>query len=848
MTSLLGHQAGTKAPFTPRSSSFPDTIDSDDDVFDPTPIHSPSGGPHYDDLPPSYAEAQQQALHDARNGIPPLNPDDLDATRLHIDESEVEVPQYEVPAGAEVRAHRASAEEIARENRRHGSGVSGSVNVPVQQVGSVERVPVGRVQSATSTTTTTVRTPADQANVLLSTALQFTRHEPDTDARYAPRLTRCIAVPQDNVTSSGRKGKARRDGRRAGRRGDAHVPGAWPGTSTETLSTAGDEPARFLRAYAKALHAHSIRPAEFLDFLDGLNALCAATDCTPADLVRSDLSSDAGIDIVRNYINATNEVFFSPRGLKVSVRSFGSLLDTIKIPEERGQRAGAVASVLDPKSTPAKRAQALHPWIEALEMDVPEPSIAVLTLKEMGEKFRSTSTSRDAPSANERPQPRDTEKSALEREYAERERDAGDTEDPPHSIPGEYPQPAESPHPPFGGWRGRGSGARGRGGPWTPFGAPGHGPFGHPGHGPHGPPGFTHFGPPGHGPHGPPGFGPFGPPGHGPWGPANRGPFGPPGTIPWGFQPRGGSGSGGNGWEALGHSLGKLGEEFGKRMEAWGDQLAKDASSWGNDISKRAETLGQRASGSASGCNNAGPGSQRAPETSSSSVPPAATVNDQDTGIHHANPTEDHIAVELQKHAEKQAAKKHTADDASSISSNSSSSSSSSSDTSDDEDEEKHPNTSAIFASRVREINTAAEASRAKGKKSSADIERERALAIEKAAKDKTALEEKIEQKRTKRAIMREFKSQRRELMREHRQARRELRRQGLGKKSKEYKEAKKGHREKKKALRKEKYDVRRQFREARKVEKSERRAGIAVNAENGPGESVWIVVENLTE
>ncbi|KAJ4358108.1 uncharacterized protein N0V89_002687 [Didymosphaeria variabile] len=806
--------------FTPRSSSFPDNIDSDsEDVFDPTPVHSP-GGPHYDDLPPSYHEAQQQALHDARNGVLPLDPVQLDLGRLHLDDA---TPDYEIPSGAEMHAHRATAEELAREGGR---------SVPVHHVQSSENVPIGRVGSTTSR----MPAPLDQS-ALLDAALQFTRHEPDTDARYAPRLTRCIAIPQ-NVpnTAAARKGKARarREERRADRRGqsDAHVLGARPGTSTDTLPIASEEPAQFLRAYAKALHAHSIRPAEFLDFLDGLNALCATVGCKPADLIQPSTSSNPNTELVRHYVNASNEAFFAPRGLKISLRSFASLLATAQIPEERGQRAGAVAGAFDPCATPAKRAQALHPWVEALETTVNEPSIAAVTLKEMGEKFKNIAPSLSVATTNRGAHIPETEKTRLEREYAERDRGAAaaDDDDPPHSIPGEFPHSNEGPHSPSGGWRGRG-GRRGRGDPGSPFGPPGYGPFGPPGHTPFGPPGHGVYGPPGFGPHGPRGFGPFG-----------RGDFGP-GRGSWG--PRGGPGAGGNSWEALGQSIGKWGEEFGKRMEAWGDQFGKETAAWGNDF-------GKQFSGGGTGCGTAGPSTQGAATASFSSRlhgAETATRDAQETGVHReesSTPADSHFAIELEKQAAKKATQKHDDDDASSFSSDSSSDSESDDDDDDENDEKAYMNASRHFTNRIREINATADASRAKGKKAPAAIECERAAAIEKAAKDKAAVEEWIDQKRTKRAVMREFKHQRRDMKRDHRQTRKELKRKGLGKKSKEWKEQKKRHQEKKKGLRHEKNDVRRQFREARKTDRSERRGKAAVETGYDASEAVWVLVENL--
>ncbi|KAF2246563.1 hypothetical protein BU26DRAFT_49249 [Trematosphaeria pertusa] len=783
----------SNAPFTPRSSTFPDDLDSDsEDVFEPTPVHSPSG-PHYDDLPPSYDEAQQQALHDARNGVPPLNPENLEMHRLALNEG------YSVPQGAEVHAHRATAAEIEQENRRNASGLG--MNVPVQQLGASEQIPVGVVRSGNTTSTL----PLDPTSVLLSTALEFTKHEPDADSRYAPRLTRCVAIPQVSVPSSeraarrgrecGRRG-VRRTGRGGGRRGDRQMsmPGQWPeSSSVETLPTETEEPVQFFRAYAKALHAHSIRPAEFLDFLDGLNALCAAMGTTPADLVNAEENGNPDVDVVRNYINATNEAFFAPRGLRVSLRSLSTLMDAIKIPEERGQRAGAVVSVLDNKSTPDRRAQALHPWIEALETNVPAPSIAALVLKDMAQRFGGPPQMQGQTTANEGPNPAEAEKRAAEAQDS----------DPPHSLPPE-PQPAQAGPgwPPLGGWRGHGSWNRGRqhGRGWGPFGPPGWGPFGPPGFGPHGPPGFGPHGPPGFGPHGPPGHGPWGGPGRGPWG-AHRGGWGGHGCgVGAGVGAGAGAGARGPGgeqpqnpWEEWGKSIGKWGEEFGKKMEVWGEQFGKRAEAWGDGVASRGSGSGPP--GEQAGA--AGPNSVELHGLQAESS--ANGLAGQETGVLRDNGAEEAKSKNERKAKEK-AGKKASKDDdddddASSISSDSSSNSDSDSDS---EDEEKYPDTDAIFLQRVREINTAAESSLSKGKKTSQEIERERSLAIEKACRDKDALEVKVKEKRMKRAVWREFRDKKRAAKKEHREKKRAMRRTGVGKKSKEWKELKKGYRERK--------------------------------------------------
>ncbi|KAF2648877.1 hypothetical protein K491DRAFT_562446, partial [Lophiostoma macrostomum CBS 122681] len=371
----------TNTPFTPRSTTFPDATDSDPefDVFDPTPLHSP-GGPQYDDLPPTYDEAQQQA----RAGVAALDPDHLEVHRMVLGEHEHEQPPGQAPPPGHLLSN-PHAYEFEPENRRNANGLG--MSVPVQHVSASEQVPVGRVSNGS--------VPAvDPVSTLLQGALQFTHHEPDADVQYAPRLSQPVAVPQENGLG--------------------------------TFSGREEQSVQFLRAYAKALHAHSIRPAEFADFVDGLNVLCDATDTTSHDLAygRSDVEGPASI--IHNYIRSANEAFFAPRGLKVSLRSLPALVDALKIPDARGQRSGALASALDVVSTPAQKAKALHPWIAQLEIDLPGPSSQTLLLQEMGNRFRhgpetvsrtSTGTNSNAP-----------EKAGLEREEF----------DPPHSIPEPY--------------------------------------------------------------------------------------------------------------------------------------------------------------------------------------------------------------------------------------------------------------------------------------------------------------------------------------------------------------------------------------------------------------------------
>ncbi|KAF2868705.1 hypothetical protein BDV95DRAFT_525747, partial [Massariosphaeria phaeospora] len=495
--------SNANVPFTPRSSSFPDGLDSDSDLdaFVPTPTHSP-GGPQYDELPPSYDEAQQQALQDARAGVPPLDPNDLEVRNLVLDDN-LAAPSPASPPLSSRSPGNPNAYELEQDSRRNGSGHG--TDIPMYQVHASEQILVGRMPTGAS---------APVLDMLLSQALEFAHHEPDTDARYAPRLMRPVAIPQQNARVSSE-----------------------------------DETIQFLRAYAKALHAHSIRPAEFTEFLDGLNTLCIATGSTANHLVQRGMDSNVEPSLVHNYIDSANEIFFAPRGLRVSLQSLYTLLDALNIPNERGQRSGAVVSALDDHLTAPQKAQALHPWAEQLESDVPSMSTQSLVVKEMSERLRhqpqnSPIYDQEAPSGGDH------------KVNSEKQDD-----DPPHSVPELPPGPdSTSPWP----W---GNGNAGAGRPFGPFEMPGAWPPGASGRGP---------------------FSQHRERGRGRWG-NHRGPGAPPSpfglqgfpSAPRGFGPGTNANTLGNEWAAWGEGIAKWGEDFGKRMEKWGQQVGQDAARGG---------------------------------------------------------------------------------------------------------------------------------------------------------------------------------------------------------------------------------------------------------------------------
>jgi hypothetical protein len=751
--------AQPNSPSTPRPASHADGSDTE---YDPTPLHSP-GGPQYDDLPPSYNDA----LTDARNGVTPLDPSQLEAHRLTLNEgpNEPEVWEYRVRAEGQEDD---DAPELAPEYGSHVNDLSSTV--PVQHVANSENILVGQVRAS--------NIPSDAGNsqltILLNRALEFTRHEPDVDANSVPRLPRCVAIPQDNFRGA---------------------------NSTH-------EPLQVLRSYATILHAHSIRPAEFVEFLDGLNTLCNATKTSSTQLLHSASSSDLPSSIVQDYMRGANEAFFAPRGLRVTLRSLSDLLHVLEVPTQKGQRPGAIETILDTATTATQtKAQALYPWVEPLETNVPSPSTHTQALCGSGQQIRSHTHAQDNASSgtanpNSLASPRNVE-------------------DPPHSVP----ESTAYPHHPYASnnniWNtshhvisGRAESQDISQAPAGPFGRQGHGLFGPPGHGP--------FGRPGNGPFGPPGAGPFGRdslgrrPGRGRGRGRGRGSFG---------QRSGGSASGPSAqqdWQAFGENIGKMGEEFGRRMGDWGQQLGVQAAAWGQEVGRTAAYAGS--SGSAGRSQppqyDQAPHYDQAPRYDQvprydqarqtgqpphyDRAPPYAGPASQETGVHDGD-IKDHATSADYKVTEKKACEdgNDDDDDASSISSFSSDSSDSSDSETEDPDEQ------------------------------------------------------------SKRAIQRAFKQRRRELTREYRQKKQEMRSAHGGKgkdkgkatKSKEWKETKREYRAKRKELKRERAEARRAWKQARREGKKtstcEGKKGSTRDA--GPGgedaalhEMVWVVIENL--
>ncbi|KAI4610639.1 hypothetical protein J4E83_008253 [Alternaria metachromatica] len=747
--------------FTPSATSI---ADSSDNEYEPTPVHSP-GGPQYEDLPPSYDEARDQANHDTRHGIAPVDPSQIEAHRITTNEgpNEPEIWEYRV-RGEETDP--ASEQERAPDYANHTNDKATSV--PVQHVSTSENIAVGRVHNEPASSSSKEK-QSDLASDLLTQALEFSREEPDARAQYAPHLNRIIAIPEH-------AGPARR----------------------------ADEHVYFLVAYAEVLDRHSIKPAEFADFLYGLQVLTTAAHTTAEDLLHEPSHQGLSSSIVHDYIRGANEAFFAPRGLIVSFRSETALLDTLPIPA--GHKPSVLANLADKTATAEWRARQLYPWIEALDADaVPLPSERVLKLHEMREHFSGPTTATGSP------------------DYAGNSGlgSAGAHEDPPHSIPG---PPEESSH--AHGRHGRGAHhPRGRrGGHWSPFGMPGHGPFGAPGNGP------------------------FGQPGNGPFGRGGRGgPFGPRGNAFFGrggCSPRGGRGRGrgppqsANEWAEVGKELGKIGEQFGRHMGDLGVEIGKRASAFGVEVGRMAGgNVGGSGGGNAGasvsmsgngGSTTSGPASY---EQVHDDLPPAyAAPPGQETGVLYGDRKVDTGYPADTKDKGKAAVRDlDDDDDTSSLSSDSSDSDSDSSDSDYDYD----PDSDFTPATTPK-------------------------------AQSLKLARRQIKQRN--RQLKKDHKAKKRELKAKHSSLSTTEKSKGKGnatkkaKRDPKWKAAKKEYKAQRKELKKERLAVKKEWREAREEMKREKRGvkgmaaggmsrgGVEKAGETGAGgkEGVWLVIENL--
>lgn len=261
--------------------------------------------------------------------------------------------------------------------------------------------------------------PSSGPSILLNQALTFTQELPATDGRFAHELTRPIAVPS--------------------------LPG-------------NVEPMKFARFYATILHHHSISPAQFMDFIDGLNALSKACSANPAYL----RGMDPGYEILNEnitpgnlvpaYLAQTNHTFFAPRGLQVRVLTLNQLAELVKIPTSHhirhsmlseAIRSYAAGAEVPTAANGAARAtsQTLEPYIEPLSSAVPEPKTTIEALNSVAARFANLNVGGER-AATPRPGPQRSRSvgSAIPGPSSAREGEAGPSTEPalplwhPHTV------------------------------------------------------------------------------------------------------------------------------------------------------------------------------------------------------------------------------------------------------------------------------------------------------------------------------------------------------------------------------------------------------------------------------
>lgn len=293
-------------PFTPRSSTIPDDYQSDAGAVDDddasssavrggtgtlTPLDSPTSGPRYDDLPPSYEHSQAQALDQVLEGAPPS--DDL------------EIPVHRMTLGD------------------HDQG---------QQHPSAFNLP----------------------EALLTEALAFANEAPPPKSNRPPRLSRRIALPcvSDPADPAGQQTRILLEGLRTSlsrtttasslKSADSDPAGTMPGAfptgdrcsrsrkaQKKEAKNASPSAVSFARAHGAILDSHDVTPAAFAAFLDGLNVLCALANSTLDSLLHPPVSPDQEhpmSSLVSAYLAHANTSYFAPRGLHVRLSGTRALL------------------------------------------------------------------------------------------------------------------------------------------------------------------------------------------------------------------------------------------------------------------------------------------------------------------------------------------------------------------------------------------------------------------------------------------------------------------------------------------------------------------------------------------
>ncbi|QDS70832.1 hypothetical protein FKW77_005048 [Venturia effusa] len=187
--------------------------------------------------------------------------------------------------------------------------------------------------------------------------------------------------------------------------------------------------AKFARFFATVLETHSVTASEFLDFIDGLNALATASSFTTSVFQsQRDLSSfeiprdDADIpreDLILAYIALSNTHFFNPRGLQVQIVDLAQLADLVNMSNPAIRKAILEEVLRNSKAgidVPAAASGAAHaaaeamvPYIEPLTTAVPEPKKHTESMEIIASRLAAIGISNDEsiPSEHTQEQPQD---------------------------------------------------------------------------------------------------------------------------------------------------------------------------------------------------------------------------------------------------------------------------------------------------------------------------------------------------------------------------------------------------------------------------------------------------------
>ncbi|KAK9369814.1 hypothetical protein V1509DRAFT_638496 [Lipomyces kononenkoae] len=156
-------------------------------------------------------------------------------------------------------------------------------------------------------------------------------------------------------------------------------------------------PLPFLRAYSPVLHAHDIHETDFLAFIDNLavaqagspvfqaiNAASMAIGFVPhhwCKLAATGMQVAAGVGtaavaIVRTkkFLETSNEKYFAPRGLKVSIKKDEEVASIVKFPPSQRMLSPVDLGMDGHINMCDRRMDALAPYIAPLTTQVPPPT------------------------------------------------------------------------------------------------------------------------------------------------------------------------------------------------------------------------------------------------------------------------------------------------------------------------------------------------------------------------------------------------------------------------------------------------------------------------------------------